>query len=63
MATTQNIYLLTFPYFTNINHPSSLFLWFYKSKYKYLRCNLEVNEANPGHTTVSTIDFNQLKHS
>jgi len=25
--------------------------------------NLEIKEANPGYTTVSSIDFNQLKHN
>jgi len=60
MAAAQNIYLLTFSYFMNINHPSSLFLQFY---YKHPGYNLEIKEAGPGYTTVSSIDFNQLKYS
>jgi len=63
MATAQNIYLLTFSYFTNINHPSTLFLQFYKSNYKHPWYNLEIKEADQGYTTVSSIDFNQLKYS
>ena len=59
----KNIYLLAFSYFTNINPPSSLFLQFYKSNYKHPGYNLEIKEADPGYTTVSTIDFNQLKHN
>jgi len=63
VATTQNIYLLTFSYFTNINHPSSLFLQFYKSNTKHLGYTLEIKEADLGYTTVSSIEFNQLKYS
>jgi len=63
VATAQNIYLLTFSYFMSINHPSSLFLQFYKNNYKHPGYNLEIKEANPGYTTVSSIDFNQLKYS
>jgi len=59
----QNIYLFTFFYFTNINHPSSLFLQFYKSNYKHPGYNLEIKEAEPGYTTTSTIDSNQLKYN
>jgi len=63
VATAQKIYLLTFSYFTNTNHPSNLFLQFYKSNCKHLGYNLEIKEANPGYTTVSSIDFSQLKYS
>jgi len=47
VATAQNIYLFAFSYFTNINHPSNLFLWFYKSNYKHLGYNLEIKEGQP----------------
>jgi len=30
---------------------------------QHLGYNLEIKEANLGYTTVSTIDFNQLKHN
>jgi len=63
VATAQNIYLLTLSYFMNIYHPSTLFLQFYKSNYKHLCYNQEIKGADPGYTTVSSIDFNQLKYS
>jgi len=63
IITAQNICLLTFSYFTSINHPSTLFLQFYKSNFKHPWYNLEIKEADPDYTTVSSIDFNQLKHS
>jgi len=58
LVTAQNIYLLTFSYFMNINHPSTLFLQFYKSNYKHPWYNLEIKEVHLGYTTVSSIDFN-----
>jgi len=45
------------------HRPSTLFLQFYKSNYKHLWYNLEIKEADQGYTTVSSIDFNQLKYS
>jgi len=65
MTIVQDIYLFT-SYFTNINHSSniSLFICFCKlNNHKHPKYNLEIKEANPGYTTISAIDFNQLKHN
>jgi len=49
-------------YFTSINYPTTLLLWFYKSNHKCPRYNLVIKEAAISYTTIGTIDFKQPQY-